>query len=580
MQHNKSTKKLEQIEKISKTEGSISENISSTMEKFSTNKTLKKFDILKRSGKLISTLTITLLLLPFVGASSIADLFTRDLSNVEGNENAYYDVKNNEKINWRSFLISMAQRFMFLINTDNELLNKKEEAKKIKAIIFDDTSLEKTGKHIEGIGFVYDHVKHLHIRGFKLLVGGFFDGRSFIPLDFYILNENRKAKLDKLKDKLEKKKNKLELEKTEIQGIRKQLKINKTDIFKANQTLKTKPNKTNERALNTKKRIKERLEKKITNKQKEKKKLVSLISELTEEYSLQKTFHCGIKEKEYKQQYKKKRDRNTAGYRRKLELNEDKITASIKMLKRMIKKGFIADYVLTDSWFFCKKMLDAVIETGRLHLVSMARIGTAKYEILATGQELNPHEIITKYERKQSKYSRKHKSTYIVFQAKYQGVRVKIFLIKFGRHAHWRMLVTTDTKMSFTRIIEVYQVRWTIEVFFKESKQLLYLGKSQSRDFDGQLVDITLSLVRYIFLSYYERIHYGMTIGGIFRKLSQMSVEENLLADISFFFHELLKIFADNAGIDFIAFYEDLLRDPKANEIILKIGLKSEKQAA
>ncbi len=142
------------------------------------------------------------------------------------------------------------------------------------------------------------------------------------------------------------------------------------------------------------------------------------------------------------------------------------------------------------------------------------------------------------------------------------------------------MLVTTDTKMSFTRIIEVYQVRWTIEVFFKESKQLLYLGKSQSRDFDGQLVDITLSLVRYIFLSYYERIHYGMTIGGIFRKLSQMSVEENLLADISFFFHELLKIFADNAGIDFIAFYEDLLRDPKANEIILKIGLKSEKQAA
>ena len=271
MQHNKSTKKLEQIEKISKTEGSISENISSTMEKFSTNKTLKKFDILKRSGKLISTLTITLLLLPFVGASSIADLFTRDLSNAEGNENAYYDVKNNEKINWRSFLISMAQRFMFLINTDNELLNEKEEAKKIKAIIFDDTSLEKTGKHIEGISFVYDHVKHLHIRGFKLLVGGFFDGRSFIPLDFYILNENRKAKLDKLKEKLEKKKSKLELEKTEIQGIRKQLKINKTDIFKADQALKTKPNKTNERALNTKKRIKERLEKKITNKQKGKK---------------------------------------------------------------------------------------------------------------------------------------------------------------------------------------------------------------------------------------------------------------------------------------------------------------------
>ncbi|MEA3451136.1 MAG: transposase, partial [Bacteroidota bacterium] len=71
--------------------------------------------------------------------------------------------------------------------------------------------------------------------------------------------------------------------------------------------------------------------------------------------------------------------------------------------------------------------------------------------------------------------------------------------------------------MSFTRIIEVYLVRWTIEVFFKENKQLLYLGKSQSRDFDEQIADISLSLVRYIFFNYYERIHYGMTIGGVFR---------------------------------------------------------------
>ncbi|MEA3451135.1 MAG: hypothetical protein U9Q83_04450 [Bacteroidota bacterium] len=126
-------------------------------------------------------------------------------------------------------------------------------------------------------------------------------------------------------------------------------------------------------------------------------------------------------------------------------MTENKIDAAIKMLKRVIKKGFVADYVLTDSWFFCKKV-DAVIKTGRLHLVSMAQIGIAKYEILSTGKELNPHQIITSYERTQSKYSRKYKSRYIVFQAKYQGVRVKIFLIKFGSNARWRLLVTTDLK--------------------------------------------------------------------------------------------------------------------------------------
>ncbi len=117
-------------------------------------------------------------------------------------------------------------------------------------------------------------------------------------------------------------------------------------------------------------------------------------------------------------------------------------------------------------------------------------------------------------------------------------------------------------------------------MFFKESKQNLLLGKSQSQDFDAQIADITLSLIRYIFLSYYEKTHYGMTIGEIFRELSQASIKENLLADILYYFTELLKIFADNAGVDFIAFYESLIRDPKAGEIIERLGIEPEKLAA
>ena len=87
-------------------------------------------------------------------------------------------------------------------------------------------------------------------------------------------------------------------------------------------------------------------------------------------------------------------------------------------------------------------------------------------------------------------------------------------------------------------------------------------------------------MIRYLLLSYYERTHYGMTIGGIFRELSQAAFEENLLADISSHFVELLKIFADRAGIEFIAFYEDLLRDPVAVPILGKVGINPKKQAA
>ncbi|OQY03989.1 MAG: hypothetical protein B6I20_03890 [Bacteroidetes bacterium 4572_117] len=210
-----------------------------------------------------------------------------------------------------------------------------------------------------------------------------------------------------------------------------------------------------------------------------------------------------------------------------------------------------------------------------IKLVSMAKITNAKYKILPTGKLLTPHEIITRYERENGKNNRKYKARYIQFQAEYQGIRVKMFLIRFGTYGTWRMLVTTDLNISFNRIIEVYKIRWTIEVFFKESKQDLLLGKSQSQDFDAQIADVTLSLIRYIFLSYYQRMHYGTSIGGLFRQLSQSAIKENILSGINLYFIELLQIFASMAGVDFITFYEDLLRNPEAENIINMIGLNS-----
>lgn len=136
----------------------------------------------------------------------------------------------------------------------------------------------------------------------------------------------------------------------------------------------------------------------------------------------------------------------------------------------------------------------------------------------------------------------------------YQGVMVKIFLIKFGTNAKSRMLVTTDLNISFSKIMDVYKIRWTIEVFFKESKQYLLLGKSQSKDFYAQIADITLALIHCLLLSYYERTRYRITIGCLFRELAQASIQENLLDDISEYFLELLRIFAEFAGINFIKF--------------------------
>jgi len=45
--------------------------------------------------------------------------------------------------------------------------------------------------------------------------------------------------------------------------------------------------------------------------------------------------------------------------------------------------------------------------------------------------------------------------------------------------------------------MELYQIRWSIEVLFKESKQYLRLGKSQNTDFCGQIADASLTMITY-----------------------------------------------------------------------------------
>ncbi len=59
-------------------------------------------------------------------------------------------------------------------------------------LIFDDTTLSKTGKRIEKIGKVWDHVTNSYVLGFKLLVMMYWDGKSSIPLDFSLHREKGK----------------------------------------------------------------------------------------------------------------------------------------------------------------------------------------------------------------------------------------------------------------------------------------------------------------------------------------------------------------------------------------------------
>jgi len=110
-----------------------------------------------------------------------------------------YRLKNNEKMPWRSLLLVMAKQFQRLVNPTNEVVDKS-------AFILDDTIHAKTGRKIEHMTKVFDHVagKKGSKLGFKNLTLGFHDGKSLTPLDFTLQVEKPLKKARHRKERFKK----------------------------------------------------------------------------------------------------------------------------------------------------------------------------------------------------------------------------------------------------------------------------------------------------------------------------------------------------------------------------------------
>jgi Transposase DDE domain len=75
-------------------------------------------------------------------------------------------------------------------------------------------------------------------------------------------------------------------------------------------------------------------------------------------------------------------------------------------------------------------------------------------------------------------------------------------LITSDGHKKWHGFLATDLSLYASQIVGYYSRRWTIEVFFKDAKQMLYLGKEQSKTFDAAVASYSLTMIRYLLLIY------------------------------------------------------------------------------
>jgi len=86
----------------------------------------------------------------------------------------------------------------------------------------------------------------------------------------------------------------------------------------------------------------------------------------------------GLTVKQRKKQFSKQREKGSNDFNREQELENDKISMTISMIKQAIRKGIKVDYLLMDSWFFCDVILTLALSL-KISIVGMAKLAKAKY---------------------------------------------------------------------------------------------------------------------------------------------------------------------------------------------------------
>jgi hypothetical protein len=195
--------KLEQISELSKllsAKSKIGDDLLSLMGRFGLNRLLSRNSSFKKEG-VSSTVLIQSLCLFCVLGESIHSIYNQKFYGLlTQGKNCFYRLLTRESVNWRSLQMKMVVRFSAIVRKEHAQENDAPSC-----YILDDTTLEKSGKYMEGISRVFDHTINSCVLGYKLMILAFFDGKSTIPCDFSIHREKGKKGNYGLKEQVRKK---------------------------------------------------------------------------------------------------------------------------------------------------------------------------------------------------------------------------------------------------------------------------------------------------------------------------------------------------------------------------------------
>jgi len=252
----------------------------------------------------------------------------------------------------------------------------------------------------------------------------------------------------------------------------------------------------------------------------------------------------GMKPKDLKARYTKNRKPNSPGACRIGELVKKKTNVAISMIRRSIKKGIKAPYILADSWFFNSELATFALKEN-INLISRPKFNNWKYSYQDKSYSIGALIKKLRYSKK-AKYNRHLRLKFVSVSVEFKGIKFQLVYFKEKtRGTKWQTLITTDRKISAQRIFKIYQTRWTIETSYKELKQTLGLGQCMSRDFDAHISDTTQVLMTYNLLSHTKAIHDYQSIGMLFEQTSRHWLKPTQMKRFWNAFYEAIKNLAE-----------------------------------
>jgi hypothetical protein len=214
---------------------------------------------------------------------------------------------------------------------------------------------------------------------------------------------------------------------------------------------------------------------------------------------------------------------------------QSKPVMAANMMKRAQRDGLNADYLVADAWFGTKPMIRTALDLGVCPILRMKK-NNMKYRSVIKGRKkelLDAKELYAQAIKGEWKKVRGLPWKSVALEVELdlsegkqkspEWTKMKLLFVRglnepgepeVGKK-DWALFLTTDTQLSTSKMLEVYALRWGIEVYFKEAKQHLGFLTEQTISFASHTASVHLCAIRYLMLVHVKLAGHEARVGDV-----------------------------------------------------------------